>query len=415
MTSNFLHLQAPNIINSEGIGGKIKQKPEDFIVGEIIENQQVLDPRKEQFNLPGRTGLFLHFVLIKRNLDTSNALDWVSRLWKIQRDNINVAGLKDKRAFTAQRVSVWGLKDSFEKGIIKEIDLPTIKTKSLSLRLKEIRLGGLWGNFFDVTLRDIHLPKEEVREKINSILKEIKEIGGIQNSYGIQRFGEIRPITHLVGKKLLEGNIKEAIRIYVGKVFDREAENIIEARNSFWENEDVEKALDLFPSYLRIERKLLFSLRKRKQNYMQALSSLPFQLQKLFIHAYQSFLFNRYLKTRYNLYSKKITEPISGEIVKNNAVFVPLVGANTKLEGDMGEIYQSILVEEELSLHEFQKPFIKKIGGRGSFRSISFDPEDIRIMEICKDELNEGRTRMNMSFKIQKGSYATEFLRELMG
>ncbi|MCG3220238.1 MAG: tRNA pseudouridine(13) synthase TruD [Candidatus Heimdallarchaeota archaeon] len=414
MTTKFLHLRVPSIINSEGVGGRIKQTPEDFIVGEIIEDQQILDPREDQFNLPGRTGLFLHFVLIKRNLDTSNALDWVSKLWRIQRDTINVAGLKDKRAITAQRVSVWGVKSSFEKGTIKEIDLPTIKTKSHSLRLKEIRLGELWGNYFDITIRDIQLPEEEAKERIDTILKEIKDIGGIQNSFGIQRFGEIRPITHLVGKKLLEDNLKEAIKIYVGKVFDGEAENVIKARNSFWENEDAEQSLNLFPSYLRIERKLLLSLKKRKQNYMQALSSLPLQLQKLFIHAFQSFLFNRYLKTRYDLYGKKITEPISGEVVKNNAVFVPLIGANTKLEGEMGEIYLAILEEEELSLLEFQKPFIKKIGGKGAFRSISFDPEDIRITESGVDELNEGRTKVKMNFKIKKGSYATEFLREIM-
>ncbi len=414
MTSNFLHLRVPSIIDSKGVGGKIKQIPEDFIVGEIIEDQQVLDPREDQFKLPGRTGLFLHFVLIKRNLDTSNALDWVSKLWRIQRDNINVAGLKDKRAITAQRVSVWGVKDSFEKGMIKEIDLPTIKTKSHSLRLKEIRLGELWGNYFDITIRDIQLPKEEVKERIGLILKEIKDIGGIQNSFGIQRFGEIRPITHLVGKKLLEGNLKEALKIYIGKVFDRETENVEKARKSFWENEDVEQALDLFPSHLRIERKLLLSLKKRKQSYIQALTSLPLQLQKLFIHAFQSFLFNRYLKTRQDLYGKKITDPISGEVVKNNAVFIPLIGAKTKLEGEMGEIYQSILEEEELSLLEFQKPFIKKIGGKGAFRSISFNPEEIRITESGKDDLNEGRTKVKMSFKIKKGSYATEFLREIM-
>ncbi|MCG3227061.1 MAG: tRNA pseudouridine(13) synthase TruD, partial [Candidatus Heimdallarchaeota archaeon] len=249
---------------------------------------------------------------------------------------------------------------------------------------------------------------------IGLILKEIKDIGGIQNSFGIQRFGEIRPITHLVGKKLLEGNLKEALKIYIGKVFDRETENVEKARKSFWENEDVEQALDLFPSHLRIERKLLLSLKKRKQSYIQALTSLPLQLQKLFIHAFQSFLFNRYLKTRQDLYGKKITDPISGEVVKNNAVFIPLIGAKTKLEGEMGEIYQSILEEEELSLLEFQKPFIKKIGGKGAFRSISFNPEEIRITESGKDDLNEGRTKVKMSFKIKKGSYATEFLREIM-
>jgi tRNA pseudouridine13 synthase len=414
VTSNFLHLQVPGIIDSEGIGGKIKQIPEDFIVGEIIEDQQVLDPRMEEFELPGRTGLFLQFVLVKRNLDTSNALDWVSKLWKIQRDKINVAGLKDKRAITAQRVSIWGAKDSFEKGLIKEIDLPTIKTKSLSLKLKEIRLGELWGNFFDITVRDIQFSEELVRERMDSILDEIKGTGGIQNSFGIQRFGEIRPITHLVGEKILEGDIKEAVRIYLGKVFDREAADIRDARNSFWENGDVDQALNMFPSHLRIERKLLLSLKSRKRDYLQALSSLPLQLQKLFIHAYQSFLFNRYLISRQEIHGKTITKPISGEVEKNKVIYVPLIGANTKLEGDMGEIYQTILKEEELSLYEFQKPFIKKIGGKGAFRAISFYPKEIKINEITNDELNTGKTKVNMSFKIQKGSYATEFLREIM-
>lgn len=414
MTSNFLHLQTPKILDSEGIGGRIKQIPEDFIVGEIIENQQILDPREKQFEIPGRTGLFLHFILIKRDIDTSDALDWIAKIWKTKRENINIAGSKDKRALTAQRVSVWGLKDSFENGKIKEIDLPTIKTKSLALRLKEIRLGELWGNFFDITLRDIQLPKEEIGDRLESIQREIKKLGGILNSFGMQRFGEIRPITHLVGRKLVEGDIKEAIRIYVGKVFEGESERITNARNSFWKNQDAEQALDLFPSHLRIERKLLFSLQKGRQDYKQAFSSLPIQLQKLFVHAYQSFLFNRYLKIRYELYSEELSKPISGEILRDNSVYIPLIGANTKLEGQMGEIYMTILEEEGISLQEFQKPFTKKIGGRGAFRSISFEPKDIRVEEIGDDDLNEGKNKVNFNFKIQKGSYATEFLKEII-
>lgn len=411
---NFLHLQVPSITNSKGIGGKIKQVPEDFIVGEIIENKQILDPRKEEFELPGRTGLFLHFVLIKRNIDTSDALDWISKLWKVQREDINIAGLKDKRAITAQRVSIWGVKDAVEKREIKEIDLPTISTKSHTFRLREIRLGELWGNYFDITLRDIHLSKEETKERIESTLNEIKDIGGIHNSYGIQRFGEIRPITHTVGKKIIEGRIDEAIKVYIGKNFETEPKNTREARDGFWRDGDIEQALEIFPSHLRIERKLLLSLKTRKKDYTRALSSLPMQLQKLFIHAYQSFLFNKYLKKRFDQHGKNIIEPISGEIVKDKAIFVPLIGANTKLDGEMGEIYNRILEEEELKIQDFHNPFIKKRGGKGALRSIYFNPEDIKIVKINDDELNKGKTKVNMSFKIQKGSYATEFLKEII-
>ena len=44
----------------------------------------------------------------------------------------------------------------------------------------------------------------------------------------------------------------------------------------------------------------------------------------------------------------------------------------------------------------------------------AFSKKEIRITESGKDDLNEGRTKVKMSFKIKKGSYATEFLREIM-
>jgi len=219
----------------------------------------------------------------------------------------------------------------------------------------------------------------------------------------------------LVGKKILEDSIKEAIKIYIGKVFEGEPVNVIEARSSYWQNEDIKQALDLFPSYLRIERKMLLSLKSWEHDYFRALSSLPFQFQKLFVHAFQSYLFNQYLKKRNILHHKNIMKPISGEIEKNNVVYVPIIGANTKLEGEMGEIYQAILEEEELSLDSFQKPLSKKLGGKGTTRSISFMPREIKIKEISDDELNKGKIKVNLSFQIQKGSYATEFLKEITG
>lgn len=404
----------PYVTKTEGIGGRIKLKAEDFVVGEIIDNNYILDPRKNDFELPGRKGMFLHFVLVKQDIDTSNALDWIAKLWNIPRNHISIAGSKDKKAITGQRVSIWGIKNQFEKGKIEEINLPKIKTKSLCMKLNEIRLGNLKGNFFDVVIRDISLNPEETRDRIQSCIKEIENKGGILNSFGTQRFGEIRPITHLVGKELIKGNVREAIKIYIGKVFEEEPSETKIARELYWKTEDPKKTLNLLPKYLKIEKKLLHSLEKRKNDYLQAFDSLPIQFRKLFIHAYQSFLFNKYLTLRFENYNESLKEAIEGEKKEGKLIYAPLIGGKTQLCNQTKEIYNKIFEEQEIDINNFQQPSIIKMGGKGTFRSIGFTPHKTTISEVTHDEYDKTKTKVRISFQIQKGSYATVLLREFM-
>jgi len=407
-------LLTPYITKGEGIGGRLKQQAEDFVVGEIIDDDYILDPRLRDFELPSRKGMFLHFVLVKYDIDTSDALDWIAKLWNIPRDYINIAGSKDKKAFTGQRVSAWGLKKQFEEGRIEEINLPKIKTKSLCMKLNEIRLGDLKGNFFDIVIRNIPFSIEETEKRIQSISHEIKDIGGVMNSFGSQRFGDIRPITHLVGKELIKGNMREALRIYIGKVFKEEPEETKKARELYWETENPKKTLNLLPKHLTIEKKILDSLEKSKNDYQQSFKSLPLQFQKLFIHAYQSFLFNKYLTLRFENYSKNLKKTIEGEKKEGNIIYAPIVGGKTQLIKRTKEIYDQIFDEQGIDIINFQQPLINKMGGKGTLRPISFFPHKLKILEINHDEINKTKTKVRISFQIQKGSYATVLLREFM-
>jgi len=403
----------PPISTTKGIGGIIKALPEDFVVSEMIEEDLKLDPRKEKFHLPGKSGLFLHFVLIKRDIDSINALNLISKIWGVPRDHFGIAGTKDKKALTAQRVSVWGVKERFEKGNIKEIVLPKIKTKNLCLRLREVKLGDLWGNSFTIVIRGIEQQSSEIQNKVDSILSELKELGGAANSFGAQRFGETRPITHIVGKLLLKGDIREALRVYVGRVFESEPEEVRIARSVFWEEEKIREALELFPSYLRTERTILYQLLK-KRDFYQTFLTLPLQLKKLFIHAYQAYLFNNYLTLRISKYGKNLSKAILGEKVKKDRIFAPIFGLKTDLVGEVKNIYRCILEKEGISKEDFKKDFIQKIGGRGTFRPISFYPQNVELRNISKDELDKEKMKATLDIKLQKGTYATEFLKEIM-
>lgn len=407
-------LLTPVITKTKGIRGVIKQKPEDFIVGEISQDFEILDPRGENFKLEGKKGLFTHFVLIKNNIDTSAALDWIAKIWGIPRKNIGIAGSKDKKALTAQRVSVWGIKEQLEKGKIQEINTPKIKTKSLCLQLKELRLGNLWGNFFEITIRNIPLDKDTMRGRIKEKFREIESSGTLLNGFGLQRFGDVRPITHLVGEKLLLGDFKAAIREYVGRTFEKETKSAIQSRKIYWENEDIQESLKKLPNYLQIERQLLTGLLRTKNDYEQVFFSLPGQLRKLFIHAYQSYLFNKYLTIRYTEYSNDLLIPVEGERIGNDEVYAPMIGSKVQLTGKVKEIYERILEDETVSINDFSKPLSRKLGGTGTLRPIRMRPEKLKLIDVFPDEFNEGKNKARISFELRKGSYATELLREIM-
>ena len=407
-------LLTPVITKKPRVNGIIKQKPDDFIVGEISKNLEILDPRAEDFKLEGRKGLFIHFVLIKYNTDTTTALDWISKIWNVPRNNIGIAGSKDKRALTAQKVSVWGLKEKFEEGKIQKINTPTIKTESLCLRLKELRLGDLWGNYFEITVRNIAMNQTEIEKKLKEKLKEIENNKSILNGFGIQRFGEIRPITHIVGEKLLLGDFKSAIKEYIGRTFGKESEDEANARKLFWDTENSEETLKVLPNHLHIERNLLKELLRTRNNYEQVFFTLPLQLRKLFVHAYQSYLFNKYITIRYNEYSNDLQSPISGEKLVNDEVMVPVIGSKIELSGETKEIYQHILSQEIFSLDYFYKPLSKKLGGTGTFRSIKMNAKDLQVLDVSADEINENKNKAIISFQLRKGSYATELLREII-
>jgi len=410
----FASLLTPITTETQGIKGSIKRKPEDFIVGEITQNLEVLDPRLENYKLEGKSGLFLYFVLIKNNIDTSSALDWIAKIWNIPRKNISIAGLKDKRALTAQRVSVWGLKEKFEASKIMEINTPKIRTRSLCLRLKELRLGDLWGNFFEITIRNIDLDRVTIENRLRNKFKEIEEKGNILNGFGIQRFGEIRPITHIVGEKLLLGDFRLAIKEYVGRVFEQETKEEVEFRRTYWETENINQTLGLIPKYLQIENKLLYGLLQTNNDYKQVFLSLPLQFRKLFIHAYQSYLFNKYLSIRYSTYSKDLSTPINGEKLIDGIVYAPLLGSKTELKGDVEEIYLKLLEKERVSLEDFYKPLSQKLGGVGTYRPIRMLFEKMQFLETSSDELNENKNKAIISFHLRRGMYATELLKEIL-
>jgi len=167
---------------------------------------------------------------------------------------------------------------------------------------------------------------------------------------------------------------------------------------------------------------------------------LPARLKILFIHAYQSFLFNKYLSKKSKIFLEnpnfnnddqvmildekglptkivqKVTPTNKNHLMKlkkdgRACLTAPLVGYETRTIDDT---LKDILNEEEIKKEDFKLTEFQEINPKGIFRPIFFTPEDIQIREIKKDDINENKNQLQLAFKLKKGIYATVFLREFI-
>jgi len=96
------------------LGGRTRISPRDFIVEEVWDSHvceidySFLDRLKDRFSVrfPRRRD-YLHFTLVKQNLDNIQALKYIGKRVHASLKRFGIAGMKDKWAITAQRVSLW--------------------------------------------------------------------------------------------------------------------------------------------------------------------------------------------------------------------------------------------------------------------------------------------------------------------
>jgi len=424
---------------SEGIGGIIKKRFEDFIVEEIMPSGKVLSVREGgdwlREEAGEEKGLWTHFVLVKKGIDTISAVRRIAEALNVHLDFFGFAGTKDASSWTAQRACVW--KVSPEK-------LVKIKVRDLEIRspiqaLRSIGLGNLWGNRFQVTIRNIPYDVSETKKMLEEVLGEIGEREGIPNYFGHQRFGIKRPITHLVGRAIVKGDFKDAVMMFLCKEISGNRNEIgASFRKDLEDSLDFDSALKNFPRGLYYERVMLRHLSKRPRDFINALRRLPKSLLKMFIHAYQSYLFNEYLSRRIEE-DLHFTEPMKGDLIigseaekihhKSVSVYMgkigghfkerilaPLIGYKIKLPGGKsGEFLQEILEKEDISLTDFKIGKMPDISSKGNYREIFMVMEKPVI--ICKMEqleINPPHTLLSIDFSLRSGQFATVFLRELM-
>ncbi|HID26725.1 MAG TPA: tRNA pseudouridine(13) synthase TruD [Methanosarcinales archaeon] len=409
---------------TQGIGGVIKQKIEDFYVEEITNRTE------------GDKGNYIILELTKGNWDTNHLIREMSRILKVSKNRFKFAGTKDKRGITKQKISIW----KATREDIAKINLSDLKLKVIGYSNKQIGLGDLWGNKFKIVIRNIDLSISATKERIESITQQIKE-NGIPNFFGVQRFGTTRPITHLVGEAIVHKDFERAALTYIALPCKKESEEARNAREYVWNTQDFKNGLKKFPISLRYERAMLNHLIENPKDYIGAFKVLSPNLRKMFVHAYQSYIFNKILSMRIKN-NLPLNKALEGDVVcfKNKIglpdvsrtqkvtrdtidginnlinkgrsyVTAPIVGYETQiLKGKIGEIEGKVLKELKVNPSDFYIPQMPELSSKGLRREILLKVHPIYKVDF--DDLNLGKTKVTLEFFLPKGCYATTVLRE---
>ncbi len=358
------------VTDSPGIGGKIKSIAEDFIVEEKSYNYNC-SVRKSIKNLFFDSLFFLrpkkkyvHATLVKKDYTTLKALRTLEKVFSCE---IGYAGLKDKRAITAQRISI-------PSNHFKKVKLKDICLKDFSYSSQKIGIGELWGNKFTVTIRENNLEPFEFMGELQA------KDWMLPNYFGEQRFGANN--THLVGKYLLKGDFESAAKELLTGGNSR-AESWRKARLELLKAWPDIKSVELAKG-MWIEKDFIKYV---NGSFREAFFKMKRNILTLYVHAFQSYIFNMVLSRKL----EKGHRPVEIEVPGYKSSFS---------DEDLNQVLNS----SGVSAGDFRK-LSKYINSAGEMRNAFMNIKGFKIL---------GKKPLKVSFSLRKGSYATILLNELI-
>jgi tRNA pseudouridine13 synthase len=428
-----------------GVGGVIRESVDDFVVEEVlVDGSKASIGNAVETRVLGSSDAkqrYLLCVLVKRNWDTFIALKNIAKQLDVSQRQIQIAGIKDAKAVTAQHITI----ENCSMEDASRVNVKDIKLRPVGYVREKLSTYYLLGNSFTISIKTIKHSESTIAKRVTETATALDAIGGIPNFFGHQRFGTTRPITHLVGKAIIEGDFEKAATLFLAKSSNHEHPSSRSARKELQSTRDFKNALQNFPKQLRYERLMLRHLVEKPDDFVGAFRRLPVKLQALFVQAHQSYLFNRFLSARmengFSLSRAEVGDfavnvERSGLPMVNVAkvagaenlseintlvkagrmrVALPLVGIKQSLsQGVMGQIEKQVLEEESVETGSFKVDAVREMSRRGGLRAVVTPVRDFKLLGASASAARQKAHRADLSFMLLRGSYATVLLREIM-
>ncbi|KAJ3448740.1 pseudouridylate synthase 7 [Anaeramoeba flamelloides] len=334
----------------------------------------------------------LQFVLYKENKTSNEIFGLLARFLRLNEKYFKIAGLKDKRGITTQLCTYQQLDGQrlldlnrrlrgFKVGNCKYVNTP-------------LSLGTLKGNLFKVILRNVEGDKQKIEESIAHCSKY-----GFINYFGMQRFGEnVKAPTHKIGLAIIQQEWEKAVRLIMSPR-GSEKFRVQKAKKIFLNENNYRQCERMLDRNMYVEKNICRNLNRDNNNWKGAIMAIPKHLKALYIHSYQSYIWNTVTSARI----KHSHQIIEGDLIKADGkyrvitqkeinsnkyslkdLYLPLPGPKKDLvlpKNQFGEMFVDLLKKDSINFDSFnslQKVFICS----GDFRSIIAIPGEIKFSFI---------------------------------
>lgn len=367
-----------------GTGGRIRDAPENFQVHEVISDRALGSIREESG--------YAVYILEKKNIDTSHA---ISAIFKKTRVRLKPLGLKDASAVTRQYVCSVG------KTKLEGFSDHRFSLERLGFVKKPLTKKDMIGNHFKIQISGYR-----------QNLKDFSEYNMILNFYGYQRFGSKRPVTHLVGKAIVQRDFDRAVELVLSYQSKYDSKENSELRQKLSDKANYQRYLDDVPPQMDIERIVLQQMISHGDP-LKAMRAIPVSLRRFYVQAYQSYLFNRTLCDAFA--QEELFVPHEGDVCfdshaiigkyvrgMNQRLAVPFVGYSYYKKTRFHYYISKILESEEILPKDFFIKEMQEASNEGGFRQSAIN---------CTGFAIQGDT---VEFTLSRGSFATILLREII-
>ncbi len=388
-----------------GTGGSIKQKSEGFRVSELVQ-ASFTDSISKSYDENHRYPLY---VLEKEGIDSNHALIEIERQFHVL---LRVMGIKDAKALTRQYAGT----ETVTKNPLTEMKTSHARLTLEGFTKRPIGREFLAGNEFSIAISDAK------SGDLSSFIPQIEKIG---NFYGLQRFGSERLVTHLVGREIIKRNFGKAVELLLSYTTEYDSPLSREIRAKVADPANYRSVMKALPGGMDIERNILAALVAGKDS-ISALRAVPINIRRLFVQAYQAFVFNRCLSSAIRR-GAELVRPESGDLcfemedpetfgriikfenIKENRMAIPAIRmAGFSFQGGKGRfeaLTEKILDEEGVNPKDFYIKEMQELSHQGGFRQAPL---------WCMRFSHEQGPPLTVSFRLPKGSYATTLLREII-
>ena len=372
---------------TEGSGGKIKTSPEQFFVSEILR-QKTLDKISS-------SGNYTVYKLKKKGIDTNHALSDIFKKYGLR---LKALGLKDANANTEQYVC-----DMLSGRSAQTITTNRYTLEKIGLVNKPLTKKDMIGNYFQIKIEEADFTK----------ISKFSQYDEILNFYGYQRFGSKRPVSHIIGKALLQRNFDEAVRILLSSTSEYDLAQNNKIRDLLKDKTLYSEVYNKIPPQMDIERIVVKEMIEH-DDPLRALRAIPIQLRRFFVEAFQSFVFNRTISMAYEC-GEELLKPLNSDVCFDKddnlgkyqndpyqRLALPLVGYSYSKKNRFDSYISKILDEQQINNKDFFIKEMQEASEEGGFRQATI---------MCNDFSTNSPY---VNFTLSRGSYATIMLREII-